>query len=48
MKREYSGTVKNNVNLFVGTEVEKTIAYEKRTLFSNFNNQLDFSLKNQF
>lgn len=33
MKREYSGTVKNNVNLFVGTEVEKTIAYGKRTLF---------------
>ena len=33
MKREYSGTVKTDVNFFVGNEVEKTIAYEKRTLF---------------
>ena len=33
MKREYSGTVKNDAKFFVGKEVEKTIAYGKRTLF---------------
>ena len=33
MKREYSGTVKNDATFFVGKEVEKTIAYGKRTLF---------------
>ena len=33
MKREYSGTIKNDVNFFIGNEVEKTIAYEKRKLF---------------
>ena len=33
MKREYSGTIKNDVKFFVGKEVEKTPAYGKRTLF---------------
>ena len=33
MKRTYKNNAPDDVSYFIGNEVEKTIAYEKRTLF---------------